>query len=101
MPDRLASHLVALLTPTAFEAEPYRVLSHLVTQMHKEAGLRVLAISSPSAGDGKTSTAINLAGALAQEPKTRVLLLEAELRRPVVLTYLGLSYGSRKGLVQA
>ena len=99
--DSVAPHLVALLTPTAFEAEPYRVLSHLVAQMHKEAGLRVLAISSPGAGDGKTSTAINLAGVLAQEPKARVLLLEAELRRPSLLTYLGLRYASGKGLIEA
>src|SRR5262245_38517610 len=55
-------HLVPLLTPDAFEAEPYRVLAHLVSQMHAEAGLHVLALSSPSSGDGKTSTAINLAG---------------------------------------
>src|SRR5947208_1789352 len=52
-PDGVKPHLVALVTPTAFEAEPYRVLGRLVVQMSKEAGLRVLAISSPSAGDGK------------------------------------------------
>ena len=85
-------HLVPLLTPTAFEAEPYRVLAHLVGQMHTEAGLRILAISSPSSGDGKTSTAINLAGILAQEPKIRVLLLEAELRRPSIAKYLGIRH---------
>src|SRR5262245_47330776 len=58
-------HLVPLLNPDAFEAEPYRVLAHLIGQMHTEAGLHVLALSSPSSGDGKTSTAINLAGTLA------------------------------------
>jgi capsular exopolysaccharide synthesis family protein len=85
-------HLVPLLTPDAFEAEPYRVLAHLVGQMHTEAGLHVLALSSPSSGDGKTSTAINLAGALAQEPKIRVLLVEAELRRPSIAKYLGIRH---------
>ena len=91
-------HLVPLLTPEAFEAEPYRVLAHLVGQMHTEADLRILAISSPSSGDGKTSTAINLAGILAQEPKIRVLLVEAELRRPSIAKYLGIRH-STGGLV--
>jgi len=85
-------HLLPLLTPDAFEAEPYRVLAHLIGQMHTEAGLHVLALSSPSSGDGKTSTAINLAGTLAQEPKIRVLLVEAELRRPSIARYLGIRH---------
>jgi capsular exopolysaccharide synthesis family protein len=94
-------HLVPLLNPAAFEAEPYRVLAHLVGQMHTEADLRVLAISSPSSGDGKTSTTINLAGILAQEPKIRVLLVEADLRRPSVAKYLGIrpTTGGLAGMV--
>jgi capsular exopolysaccharide synthesis family protein len=100
-PGRVKPHLVTLVTPMAVEAEPYRMLGHLVVQMHKGVGLRVLAISSPSAGDGKTSTAINLAGVLAQEPGARVLLVEAELRRPAILTYLGMSDMREKGLVGA
>ncbi len=94
-------HLVPLLTPDAFEAEPYRVLAHLVGQMHTEANLRILALSSPSSGDGKTSTAINLAGILGQEPKIRVLLVEAELRRPSIAKYLGIRHitGGLAGMV--
>jgi len=88
----VAPHLVPLLSPTAFEAEPYRVLGHLIAQLHTEPGLQVLGISSPSMGDGKTSTAINLAGILAQEHAARVLLLEAELRRPLIAEYLGITH---------
>ena len=101
LPDRLAPYLVTLLTPTAFETEPYRVLGHMVAQMHTDAGLRLLAIASPSPGDGKTITAINLVGVLAQEPQARVLLVEADLRRPSLLTYLGREKASMGGLVQA
>jgi Mrp family chromosome partitioning ATPase len=100
-PDGVKSHLVTLVTPTAFEAEPYRVLGRLVVQMSQETGLRVLAISSPSVGEGKTSTSINLAGVLAQEPEVRVLLVEADLRRPSLLTYLGVRDPSGKGLISA
>jgi capsular exopolysaccharide synthesis family protein len=98
-PDSVKPHLITLVTPTAFEAEPYRMLGRLVVEMHQDTGLHVLALSSPSVGDGKTSTAINLAGVLAQEPEARVLLVEADLRRPAILTYLGIRDVSGEGLV--
>src|SRR5262245_49533901 len=100
-PDNVKPHLATLVTPTAFESEPYRMLGRLVVQMHQDADLHVLAISSPSVGDGKTSTAVNLAGVLAQEPQARVLLVEANLRRPSILTYLGIRNFSGEGLVGA
>lgn len=90
--SRIEPHLVPLVAPESFEAEPYRVLGHLLGQMRAETGRRVIAVSSPCSGDGKTSTTINLAGTLAQEPKTRVLLVEAEIRRPSVARYLGLRH---------
>lgn len=100
-PDNVQPHLITLVTPTAFETEPYRMLGCLVAQMHQEVGLHVLAISSPSVGDGKTSTAINLAGALAQGSEARVLLVEADLRRPSILTSLGIQDFSGEGLIGA
>jgi capsular exopolysaccharide synthesis family protein len=54
-----------------------------------EHGQSVLAITSPAAGDGKTTTAINLAATLAQSPHTRVLLVDTDLRRPFVAGNLG------------
>ena len=51
---------------------------------------QVLAITSPAAGEGKTLTAINLAGALARESESRVLLIDADLRRPSVAATLNL-----------
>jgi capsular exopolysaccharide synthesis family protein len=52
----------------------------------------VLAVSSPGVGDGKTTTAINLAGALAQGQDSRVVLVEVDLRRPSIAEMLGV-YG--------
>jgi capsular exopolysaccharide synthesis family protein len=84
------SHLVSLVASTGFEAEQYRALRHLM-ELNKEAnGTTVLAVSSPAVGDGKTVTAINLAGALAQRTESRVLLVDADLRRPGVAPQLGL-----------
>lgn len=100
-PEGVEEHLVSLLTPTAFEAEQYRGLRHTVEQLHKTARLSIVAVSSPVAGDGKTMTAINLAGALAQAPEARVLLVEADLRRPSVAHRLGLGDSDGCGLVDA
>ena len=84
-------HLVSLLAPTSFEAEQYRELRHAIEQLRKSSELSVIAVSSPVAADGKTTTAINLAGALAQAPDARVLLVDADLRAPSVASCLGIN----------
>jgi capsular exopolysaccharide synthesis family protein len=93
--------LVALQTPTAPEAEPYWTLAYMVERMHQGADLHVVAISSPAMGDGKTITAINLAGLLAQTPEAKVLLIDADMRSPSVAAYLGLRPTAKEGLVDA
>lgn len=100
-PGGVEEHLVSLLSPTSFEAEQYRALRHMVEQLRKTAGLSIIAVSSPAFGDGKTTTAINLAGALAQAPEARVLLVDADLRRSSMGDYLGLGDSSGRGLVDA
>jgi capsular exopolysaccharide synthesis family protein len=81
-------HLVSLLSPAAFEAEQYRALRHVVEELARTTSVKVMAVSSPAVGDGKTTTAINLAGTLAQSPQARVLLIDADVRRPAVATML-------------
>lgn len=97
--DRIEPHLVSLLDPKAFEAEQYRILRHVVEQKRQQGDLCVIAVSSPTAGDGKTITAINLAGALAQAAEVRVLLVDTDLRHPSVTEYLGLGRSRSHGLV--
>jgi len=97
--DRLEEHLVSLLEPASFEADQYRALRHLIEQHHKSSDLSVVAVSSPGAGEGKTTTAINLAGALAQAPDARVLLIDADLRKPTLGSRLG--FDNSPGLADA
>ena len=89
-PTVLDEHLVSLQAPSSAAAEQYRVLRHLVETLRKRANLQVIAVTSGGVGDGKTVTAINLAGALAQSDDTRVLLIDMDLRRPSIARYLSL-----------
>jgi capsular exopolysaccharide synthesis family protein len=72
-------------------------LSHIVQQLGK-LGRRVIAVTSPVAGDGKTTTSINLARTLAQSSDSRVLLIDADLRRGSLGEQLGISRASSPGL---
>jgi capsular exopolysaccharide synthesis family protein len=87
----LDSRLVSFTSPGSFAAEQYQGLRLTIERLTKTQGSQVLAVTSPAAGEGKTLTAINLAGALARESDARVLLIDADLRRPSVATTLRLS----------
>jgi capsular exopolysaccharide synthesis family protein len=74
------------LSPRA--ADQYRMIrTHI---LHHPGAPRMLLVSSPTPGDGKTTTAINIACALALKSNTRVLLVDGDLRRPGVAPILGL-----------
>jgi capsular exopolysaccharide synthesis family protein len=83
-----------------YAAEQYRVLGHIVQQLGK-LEKRVIAISSPVAGDGKTTTSINLASTLSQSAGSRVLLIDADLRRGTLCEQLGLVRPAGPGLAGA
>jgi len=98
--NKIDDHLVSLMAPASFIAEQYRALRHIIEEAHLENALSVLAVSSPSVGDGKTTTAINLAGALSQARDPRVLLIDIDVRRPALGKRLGLP-DHQPGLVDA
>jgi capsular exopolysaccharide synthesis family protein len=87
-PALLDEHLVSLQAPSTAAAEQYRVLRHLVETLRRRANLQVIGVTSPAGGDGKSVTAINLAGALSQSDDARVLLVDMDLRRPAIARYL-------------
>jgi capsular exopolysaccharide synthesis family protein len=82
---------VSLVSPESPEAEYYQRLRLTVEQWHQNDMGQVLAITSPSPGDGKTVTVLNLAGSLARAKEARVLVIDADLRQPSVDRYLGLA----------
>lgn len=70
-------------------AESFRQLRTHLRFTNISGGSQTVVVSSSIPGEGKTSTAVNLAIMLA-ESGTRVLLVDADLRRPKVADYLGL-----------
>ena len=97
-------HLISLLSPATMEAEQYRTLSLMLEQRRQSGLLQVIAITSPTVGDGKTVTAINLAGAVGQSPAARVLLIDVDFRKPSIAQQLGLRenvLGFRDAVVNA
>jgi len=96
-----AEQLVSLVAPTSVEADQYRGLRHTIERMHKDAGLQVIAVTSPGAGEGKTVTTLNLAASLAQSTRSRVLVIDADLHRPSVGKYLGIALPHSPGLSDA
>ena len=67
-----------------FSAEAYKLLrTNLMFTLPDEGKCRIVGISSATRGEGKSTTAINLAYVIAESGK-RVLLVDADMRLPSV-----------------
>jgi protein-tyrosine kinase len=68
----------------------YDMLRTQVLQEMDKKNWQFLAITSPTAGCGKTVTACNLAMSIARLPDRSALVVDLDLRKPRVASYLGL-----------
>jgi Mrp family chromosome partitioning ATPase len=75
-PDR---RLSLVRDPDSLRSAQFRVLRHHVVALGRP---QVIVVSSPQRAEGKTTVATNLALALAECGRARVLLVDAHLRRP-------------------
>jgi protein-tyrosine kinase len=91
----VAPKVVTLSQPNHAAAEQYRVLRYRLECLAR-AGIKALAFTSAQSGEGKTTTAVNAALALGKGGRNRVVLVDADLRRPGVASMLGLR--ANKGL---
>jgi succinoglycan biosynthesis transport protein ExoP len=82
--------------PQSLPAERFRQIRTNLRYTAVDSPPTTIAVVSSMPGEGKTLTAINLASALAQGGEDRVILVDADLRRPSAAQYLGLN--SRPGL---
>ena len=75
--------------PHSPRAEAYRHLRTNLRFANVDRSVQVLAVTSPLPGEGKSTTALNLAVAYAEAGQS-VLLIEADMRCPNLAEYLGL-----------
>jgi protein-tyrosine kinase len=68
--------------------EQYRILRTKLLQHIKRP--QVILVSSAGSGDGKSITAINLAGVLSLRSESRVLLVDGDFRKPAIHLQLGI-----------
>lgn len=74
-------------------AEAYKLLrTNLNFSLPDESGCRIIGVTSALRGEGKTTSAINLAYTMAQTGD-KVLLLEADLRLPTIAKRIGVGAG--------
>jgi capsular exopolysaccharide synthesis family protein len=70
--------------------EQYRKLAALLHHAQVERGLKVVMTSSALPGEGKSLTAVNTALTLSESYQRRVLLIDADLRRPTIQRLFGI-----------
>jgi capsular exopolysaccharide synthesis family protein len=85
----LSRLFVAALAPASSAAEQFRLLRTRLEARDSSRRLQLLIVTSPRLGDGKTTTSANLALTMSQEFQQRVVLVEADLRRPTLADMFG------------
>ena len=83
------SNLVMRTDPHGPQAESYRRIRANLEFADVDRPVRTVVVTSALAGEGKSTTSINLALALA-ERSDRVLLIDADLRRPSIGRHCGI-----------
>ena len=80
--DRWLPRLVIASAANRLLVEEFRQLAATLHQAQSGNGLRIVMITSAEPNEGKSTTALNLSLTLSESYKRRVLLLDADLRRP-------------------
>jgi succinoglycan biosynthesis transport protein ExoP len=84
------SRIVVQDDPHGPSADRFRLLRLRLQERWNPETLKTLLITSSLANEGKSTVALNLAGALAQRGKRSVLLIGADLYHPTLTEQLGL-----------
>lgn len=85
-PEDPDERLILVREPDSARAASFRVLRH---RLQERGDPRVIAVTSARPREGKTTCAVNLAMALGECERARVLLVEANLRAPALAPLFG------------
>jgi protein-tyrosine kinase len=91
-PDAMERHHVLLRVHDVAISRAYKILRTRVLRRLSANNWASLGITGIAAGEGKSLTAVNLALALAQDVNTWVTLVDLDLQRPQLGSYLGMTY---------
>ena len=87
-----SEYIVTHDTADSIIAEEYKKLKSMLIRETKADFLNTIMITSAVESEGKSLTAVNLAISLAQEIDHTILLVDADLRKPMIHEYLGVEY---------
>lgn len=87
--DRSVPIIESLADAHSVVGEEMRLLRAKVQNLGQQRGVRCIAVSSALPGEGKSTISLGLATAQSREAGRRVLLIEADLRRPSLCATLG------------
>ena len=90
--------LVAMWYPRSAVAEQYRVAATRLGLIADKQKSTVICMASAIMGEGKTSTALNLAHVLSRDLNRKTVLVDCDLKRPMVHVYAGME--SAAGLTE-
>lgn len=90
-PDHLENNRIVAYATSGQSGRYYDMLRTQVLQEMDKKSWQFLAVTSPTAGCGKSVTACNLALSISRLPERSVLLVDLDLRRPAVGKYLGIN----------
>ena len=91
--ERLTSCVVVgslIAKPNSVMAEQFRKLRSVITTQGMAGSLRSMLITSCMPGEGKTTVTLNLSSTIAQGLDNSVILVDADLRRLSLTSFLGL-----------
>ncbi|RBY74808.1 hypothetical protein DQ239_18620 [Blastococcus sp. TF02-09] len=86
-------HVVTARDGHSLSSESFRAIRTNLQFLNVDSPPKVIVVTSSVPGEGKSTLAVNLGTALAQSG-SRVILVEADLRRPRVTRYMGLVSGA-------
>lgn len=84
------THVSVMEAPSSLASEAYRTLRTSLQFQGMDRRMNVIGVTSPMTGEGKTTTVANLAVSLARAGQ-RVVVVSADLRRPRIHRFFGMS----------
>lgn len=88
--DRLLKRRIVTYNAADRRSRPYDMLRTQIAQSMNQNGWKILGVTSPTPGCGKTLTAINLAFSMARQPNRSTALVDLDLRKPQIEASFGI-----------